>query len=744
MGGAPSGAWVWLDDSERDDAAPMSEWQARIARGRSARLSASAIEWGARAAGGAIVLPLLLPSGEEVSFEARASAVMHPSLARRFPGILTLTGVSMDFSRPLSCVVDYTEAGGLHAVVSDGPREYFIDPFRLKRGEYKVYSRSDLNVTGASRSCHLHLAKAAGHLHNILAPQQGQQQGQQQAQAQPQQYLFRLALVANGQYSRFHGNRKARVLAAMVTLTNRLNSVFKRELGVSFQLIPQADQLICLFPCRVLPGNTGDAILFGPRGISEFATTRGVPARDYDMGHALTTGGGGSAIMGSLCNPNYKMGGVTGLASPVGDPFVVDYVGHELGHQLLGSHTFSDCDGLFEPPKGGGTPLEPGSGSTIMGYAGTCGSSDLQPNSDAMFHSKNLEVMSAFVRRTVELDSSCGQALVWPALAPPPPSADLPDACTLPAGSAFQVGFNEPQKGLFYSIETLDMPAARPVYRQRTGPRFRAWVPTTRPYRTFPNLYSLIHGLADSALDEVLAAGNATLALRGTGRAVLSSEMLPADSEWASGFGAFAFDDLNVSFVATQGALRFTAGVAGLRLQATANATLSWTVGGTDELAPVVQLLVAEHSSAMDFVPGQSHIDYATQIADLVWFLIAEVPNNGRATVTMPELSGGGAKQVHLMVRSAGNDKCFFFNVAPFVRFMDVAARPSAEPAPSAKPSQKPSAKPSQKPSAAPSTPKPSPRPTFQCVVINNKPKCRKTPGCVYNDVNNRCERPSR
>jgi hypothetical protein len=367
-----------------------------------------------------------------------------------------------------------------------------------------------------------------------------------------------------------------------------------------------------------------------------------------------------------------------------------------------------------------------------------------------MFHSKNLEVMSAFVRGTVDLDRSCGQVLAWPALAPPPPSADLPDACTLPASSAFQVGFNEPQEGLFYSIETLDMPAARPVYMKRTGPRFRAWVPTARPYRTFPNLYSLIHGLADTALDEVLPAGNATLALRGMGRAILSSGTLPADSEGASGFGAFAFDDLNVSFVATQGALRFTAGIAGLNLQATANATLSWTVGGTDKLAPTVKLLVAEHSSAMDFVPGQRVLDYAAQIADIVWVLIAEVPNDGRATVTMPELSGGGVKLVHLMVRSAGNDNCFFFHLAPFVSFMDVAARPSAEPAPFASPP----ANPSRKPSAAPSTPKPSPstrkpspRPTLgasKCAVISDKHTCRRTPACVYNDANKRCERPSR
>ena len=131
---------------------------------------------------------------------------------------------------------------------------------------------------------------------------------------------------------------------------------------------------------------------------------------NYDVGHVFTTASGGVAGLGVVGITGQKARGTTGLSSPTGDLFFVDFVAHELGHQYGGSHTFNgtrgNCAGNASASQI--NRVEPGSGSTLQSYAGICGLDDLQNAgqagsgdgtnaSDPYFHSRSFDQIKSHV-----------------------------------------------------------------------------------------------------------------------------------------------------------------------------------------------------------------------------------------------------------------------------------------------------------------------------------------------------------
>lgn len=214
---------------------------------------------------------------------------------------------------------------------------------------------------------------------------------------------YRLALVTDPSYATYFGG-SANVTAAKVTLINRVTQVYEDETAIRLMLINNTDALNLDTAAQMTGANgpcgatacftASQAATCGSGTLSRNRIVAGLlaGAGNYDIGHiALGLNGGGVASLG-VVGGNSKAQGCTGIPTPVGDAYAVDYVAHEMGHQFAGNHTFNGVvANCSTSNRNGGTSVEPGSGSSIMAYAGICGSDDLQPHSDAYWSQRSFD-----------------------------------------------------------------------------------------------------------------------------------------------------------------------------------------------------------------------------------------------------------------------------------------------------------------------------------------------------------------
>lgn len=423
-----------------------------------------------------ITLQLPLPDGRTGRFQVFETPVMAAALQARYPGIRCYTGQGIDDpSARLKC--DLTPQGFHAMITSVKHNTVFIDPYSTGDAEYNVvYYKKDYQRRADAQAFSCGLAPT-----EATAPSSGvSERGGSLTDGQWRKY--RLALSCTGEYATFHGGTKELVLAAMVTSMNRVNGVYENEFAVSMEIIGKNDTLIFLNKdSDPFDNGDGGAML----GQNRTVINQRIGTLGYDMGHVFSTGGGGIAGLGVVCGGN-KAHGVTGQASPIGDPFDIDYVAHEMGHQFSGNHTQNnDCN------RAGNTAVEPGSGSTIMGYAGIC-SPDVQMHSDDYFHGVNVEEIVEFI--TSGGGNTCPEKTANNNNAP---VVDAGSDYTIPKGTAFLLtaaGADADGDSLTYCWEQMDNQSAvmPPSTNSKVGPAFRSYLPTPDPVRIFPRLQSLV------------------------------------------------------------------------------------------------------------------------------------------------------------------------------------------------------------------------------------------------------------
>lgn len=426
-------------------------------------------------------------AGEMENFRIYEASVMAPELAAKHQEIQSYVGLGVDDKT--ARIRFSTTIFGLHTMTFSGNHDTsFIDPYSKDLKTYMVFNKSSLRTsksfqcdvtdTGIDLSENMPESNTPNRANNSLFK------------------TYRLAMACTIEYAAYHvsaagvgggtlAQKKAAVLAAMNVTMTRVNGVYERDMALTMVLVANNDAIINITSDTLDNDNTNNILLDQNQTFIDGI----IGSANYDIGHIATTGGGGVAQQGSPCGTG-KARGVTGLPSPVGDEYDIDFVAHEMGHQFGCSHTFNGDSGNC----GGGnrvqtSAFEPGSGTTIMGYAGICSPQDVQLHSDAYFHARSLIQMIAFVNGS----GNCAVAV---------PNGN--DAPVVNPGSNYTIPFGTPfsltgsatdavNSGLTYCWEQYNTGTVftNPTPAGTTGPNFRSFNPTASGTRYFPS-YPLI------------------------------------------------------------------------------------------------------------------------------------------------------------------------------------------------------------------------------------------------------------
>ncbi len=482
------GAWVSLD--EMPSATAAAEPYIRPNRFHAVQLNPAALtnalaraprETAVRAGAPPAVLELPLPDGGYARFHIAESPVMAPGLAKKFPEIRTYIGTGID-DPAATARLDWTPAG-FHAQVRSPKGGFFIDPFtKGDIAHYASYRRADLTPPEGAFEC---LFTGETEVKDGGTPSVGILSSGDTLRT------YRLAVAASGEYSAYHGGTVASALAAIVTAVNRVTGVYETELGIRFELVTKNTSIIYLnrFTDPYTPAFPGLML-----SQNQSTLDSRIGNANYDIGHVFSTGGGGLATLACVCKTGLKAQGLTGSANPVGDPFWIDFVAHEIGHQFGANHTFNGTGGSCSGAnRNAPTAYEPGSGSTIMAYAGICGASDnLQPASDPYFHFISYQEIFGFINSV----TGGGCAVVTP-ITNLAPTVSAGPAYTIPRLTPFMLaasGSDPDGDPLTYCWEQRDLGPAQAGTAADNGssPLIRSFNPTSSPNRIVPRVPSLV------------------------------------------------------------------------------------------------------------------------------------------------------------------------------------------------------------------------------------------------------------
>lgn len=578
------------------------------------------------------VISLPLPNGGSQRFKVVESPIMADELGAAYPNMKTFCVKGID-DPYASGKLDWNEFG-FHGMILSIHGDFFIDPYCIGNvTDYISYYTCDF-VKEPSQRIYEYSLDGAEEEHK--KPESEIKTGSRSSSAPPavcvgtELRTYRLAVACTGEYAKAATGSSgtviptvAQTLAKIVTSVNRVDGVYEKEVAVRLVLVATQTNVIFTNPATdSFTGNNNANTLIGE---SQTVITNGIGISNFDIGHTFSTGGGGLAFLGVVCNNTNKARGITGSSNPVGDPYDIDYVAHEIGHQFRGNHTFNAITGSCNGNRSASTSVEPGSGVTIMAYAGICSGNDIASNSIAYFHAISYDEIVNFTQSGI--GNSCP---VTTTTGNNPPLVTGSLNYIVPKSTPFILTGNalDPDGDvLTYSWEETDPGSAGGNWNSGAKPFFRSYVPVATPTRLFPKLSSVLSGNYTGTMGEYLPTTAQSLNFRLTAR----------DNKMGGGGVCYANTSitvdnsgpLTVSYPSATGIVWTTA---------TTN-TVNWDVNGTNQ-SPV------SCDSVRVWISYNSGNTYSV--------FINSTPNDGSEIITVPTLTAT-INTCRVKVESIGN-----------------------------------------------------------------------------------------
>lgn len=550
---------------------------------------------------------------------------METSLSAKYSSIKTYIGLNVNDAAD---VIRFSiTSHGFHNIefVPGAPTVY-IDPFTKDHDMYIVYNRSAIPEVKEDFECLTDEVSVIGADHKItnLILKSADDSALRS---------YRVAISCNAEYGNlFAGTgtdtqKRANIQARQVITMNRVNGVYERDLAINMVFVANNDLLLYFGDTSLDPytndfNNRTQDLIDGNLAGQGFP---GIGNANYDIGHNFNTSGGGNAgCIGCVCVTGQKGSGMTGRANPTGDPFDIDYVAHEMGHQFGGYHSMasSSCRS-----GSGQTEVEPGSGSTIMAYAGIC-NPNIQNNSDDYFHYVNIRDITTNIKTGPS--SSCAVVINIPFTAP---VVDAGLDYTIPYSTAFVLTGTATNLGtetVTYNWEQNDPenPGSNngPDPTRVQGPMYRSLPSVTVPERYFPALSDVVQG-------------NLAPSYEVTPSLARNMEFAFTARKYDMNVGQNDSDLMNITVDGIAGPFTVTSQDSNVSYNTGEAFVVNWDVAGTDQF-PINTMSVDILMSTDGGLTFNDIIEAAT-------------PNDGTQTVIMPVVSP--TSQARIMVKANSN-----------------------------------------------------------------------------------------